>query len=130
MLSIIIMYSNLKKLFLRIIKRLFDLQKNKEPEKVISLPEKFILKQNRPNPFNPTTRIHYRIPKNTHASIAIFDEKGNKIVVLVDQEHEAGYHHVDWNARDRCGNVVSGGVYFYQFQSKDYVKTRKMILLR
>ena len=111
-------------------KRVFVIQKNKKPKKVIPLPEKYILKQNRPNPFNPTTRIHYRIPKNTHASIAIFDEKGNKIVVLIDQEHEAGYHHIDWNARDRSGNVVSGGVYFYQFQSKDYVKTRKMILLK
>jgi hypothetical protein len=124
------MYSNLKKLFLSAMERVLDPQKNKESGKDIPLPEKFILKQNRPNPFNPTTRIHYRIPKDTHASIAIFDEEGKKIVVLVDQEHEAGYHHVDWNARDRSGNVVSGGVYFYQFQSKDYVKTRKMILLR
>tara|TARA_Y100001958_G_C20967432_1_gene363801 strand:- start:139 stop:513 length:375 start_codon:yes stop_codon:yes gene_type:complete len=124
------MYSNLMKLFLRTLKRVFVIQKNKEPKKVIPLPEKFILKQNRPNPFNPTTRIHYRIPKDTHASIAIFDEKGKKIIVLVDQEHEAGYHHVDWNSRDRNGNVVSGGVYFYQFQSSDYVKTRKMLLLK
>lgn len=110
--------------------RVLDPQKNKEPEKNIPLPEKFILKQNRPNPFNPITRIHYRIPKNTHASIAIFDEKGKKIVVLIDQEHEVGYHYVDWNARDRSGKLVKGGVYFYQFQSKDYVKTRQMILLR
>ena len=124
------MYSNLKKLFLRTMKRVFGSQKNKEPEKVIPLPEKFILKQNRPNPFNPTTRIHYRIPKDIHASIAIFDEKGRKVVVLVDQKHEAGYHHVDWNARDRRGRLVKGGVYFYQIRSKNYVKTRKMILLK
>tara|TARA_B000000475_G_scaffold39340_1_gene29157 strand:- start:12719 stop:13057 length:339 start_codon:yes stop_codon:yes gene_type:complete len=110
--------------------RVLDLQKYKEPERVIPPPEKFILKQNRPNPFNPTTRIHYRIPKDTHASIAIFDEKGKKIVVLIDQEHEAGYYHVDWNARDRRGKLVKGGVYFYQFQSKDYVKTRHMVLLK
>jgi len=124
------MYSNLKKQFLSAMKRISNLQKNEGPEKVTPPPEKFILKQNRPNPFNPTTRIHYRIPIDTHASIAIFDEKGKKVVVLVDQKHEAGYHHVDWNSRDKSGNVVNGGVYFYQFQSKDYVKTRKMILLR
>ena len=124
------MYSNLKKIFLSTMERVLDLQKNKEPERVIPPPEKFILKQNRPNPFNPTTRIHYRIPKDTHASIAIFDEKGKKIVVLIDQEHEAGYYHVDWNARDRRGKLVKGGVYFYQFQSKDYVKTRHMVLLK
>ena len=130
MLSIIIMYSNLKKLFLSTIERVLDPQKNKEPEKDIPLPEKFILKQNRPNPFNPTTRIHYRIPKDIHASIAIFDEKGRTVVVLVDQKHEAGYHHVDWNARGRSGKLVKGGVYFYQFRSKDFIKTRKMILLK
>ena len=111
-------------------KRVFGSQNNKGPEKVIPLPEQFILKQNRPNPFNPTTRIHYRIPKDIHASIAIFDEKGRRVVVLVDQKHEAGYHHVDWNARDRKGRLVKGGAYFYQFRSKNYVKTRKMILLK
>ena len=124
------MYSNLKKKFLSTIKRVVKFQKKSVSTKIIRPPEKFIIKQNRPNPFNPITRIHYCIPRNVCASIAIFNEDGKKIIDLVNKDHEAGYHYVDWNARDKSGRLVKGGVYFYQFQTKDYVKTRKMILLR
>jgi len=124
------MYINLKKIFLTIWKRVNVFQKKVQAEKIIRPPTKFIVKQNRPNPFNPTTRIHYRIPKDIHASIAVYNEKGKKIIVLVNKDHEAGHYHVDWDARDRSGELVKGGVYFYQFQSKDYVKTRQMVLLR
>ena len=124
------MYINLKKIFLTIWKRVNVFQNKLQSEKIIRPPTKFIVKQNRPNPFNPTTRIHYRIPKDIHVKITVFNEKGEKIIVLVSKDHEVGYYHVDWDARDRSGKIVRGGVYFYQFQSKDYVKTRKMVLLK
>lgn len=123
------MYLNLKKIFLTIWKRVV-LQKKSQAEKNIKPPTTFIIKQNHPNPFNPTTRIHYRIPKDIHASITVFNDKGEKIKVLVSKDHEAGYYHVDWDARNREGKLVQGGVYFYQFQSRDYLKTRQMILLK
>ena len=35
-----------------------------------------------------------------------------------------------WNTRNNLGTPVSAGIYFYQIQAKDFVKTRKMVLLK
>ena len=42
----------------------------------------------------------------------------------------AGYHSLTWDATNDYGDQVSAGVYFYQLQTKEFVKTRKMILLK
>jgi len=41
-----------------------------------------------------------------------------------------GYHSLTWNATNDLGAPVSAGVYFYQLQTKGFVKTKKMILLK
>ena len=46
---------------------------------------------------------------------------------LIESE---GYHSIIWNTRNNLGTPVSAGIYFYQIQAKDYVKTRKMVLLK
>ena len=45
-------------------------------------------------------------------------------------ESAAGYHSLTWDATNDYGDQVSAGVYFYQLQTKEFVKTRKMILLK
>ncbi len=42
----------------------------------------------------------------------------------------AGYHSVTWDATNDFGDPVGAGVYLYQVQAKDFVKTRKMVLLK
>ena len=42
----------------------------------------------------------------------------------------AGSHSIKWNATNDLGGPVGAGVYLYQFQAKDFVKTRKMVLLK
>jgi len=89
----------------------------------------FQLFQNYPNPFNPTTRISYSIPGKveTHhgVSLRIYDALGRQVVTLVKEEKEAGYHSVDFNARE-----IPSGVYFYQLNAGNFVGTKKMLLLR
>jgi len=46
------------------------------------------------------------------------------------QSTPAGYHSVTWNATNDLGAQVGAGVYLYQLQTKDFVKTRKMVLLK
>ena len=94
------------------------------------LPEKFALHQNYPNPFNPITTIKFDVPELTHINLIIYDIRGREIVRLLDKEISPGYQSIIWNTRNNFNRPVSAGVYFYQIQSKDYVKTRKMILLK
>ena len=56
--------------------------------------------------------------------------KVNRGIVEVSQSTPAGYHSLTWNATNDLGDPVSAGVYLYQLKAKDFVKTRKMVLLK
>jgi len=88
------------------------------------------LAQNYPNPFNPTTTINYQIPEPGHVSLKIFNVSGELVRTLVDNHKSEGVHAVGWNGKDKHGNVVSAGIYFYRMESKSFVETRRMVLLR
>jgi len=90
-----------------------------------SLPTEYGLDQNYPNPFNPSTEIRYQLPENSQVKLQVFDILGNLVTTLVDQQMQAGYHSVVWNA-----NRLASGVYFYTFRSGSYVSTKKLMLLK
>ena len=95
-----------------------------------AIPEEFTLHQNYPNPFNPVTTINYDLPQQTHVNLMIYDILGREVVKLINEETPAGYQSVIWNTRNNFGQPVSAGIYFYQIQTKGFVKTRKMVLLK
>jgi hypothetical protein len=97
---------------------------------IIPIPEVFALHENYPNPFNPVTTINYDLPKQSHVNLIIYDMMGREVAKLVNQVIPAGYQSVLWNTRNQFGKPVSAGIYFYQIQTRDFVKTRKMILLK
>ena len=94
------------------------------------IPDEYSLSQNYPNPFNPTTRIQYSLPKTGLVKINIYTLMGQKIATLVNGNMEAGRHNITWNGMDDLGNPVAAGLYLYQLEAKDFVKTRKMVLLK
>ena len=94
------------------------------------IPEKFELKQNFPNPFNPETSIRYQLPEAGHVKISVFNLQGQLIKVLVDQVQHAGYYQTIWNAMDEFGNRMPSGIYIYQMKTKDFSKIKKMMLLK
>jgi len=90
----------------------------------------FEIQQNYPNPFNPSTNIAFYVPESGQAVVSIYNILGQKIVTLLDKKLTAGQHAVIWDARDQAGATVSSGVYFYQIQFNDQVRTAKMILMQ
>ena len=81
--------------------------------------------ENYPNPFNATTTIQYNLPMASDVTIDIYDLLGNKVETLIDKNQQAGYHRVIWNADD-----FSSGMYFYKIQARDFMDSRKMLLLK
>jgi len=97
------------------------------------LPKAFSLSQNIPNPFNPSTTISYCIPegKMVDVTLRIYNVRGQLIKSLVDVPRQyPGEYHVFWDGRTAIGETVASGVYFYRLQAGDYVKTRKMVILK
>ena len=55
---------------------------------------------------------------------------GQRVKTFNMQGTAAGYHFITWDATNDLGYQVGAGVYLYQLQTKDFVKTRKMVLLK
>ncbi|MBT4369862.1 MAG: tandem-95 repeat protein [Candidatus Marinimicrobia bacterium] len=94
------------------------------------VPTEFALHENYPNPFNPTTTLRFDLPEVSNITLTIFNMLGQKIRTYDMQSTPAGHHALKWNATNDYGDPVGAGVYLYQLQSKDFVKTRKMVLLK
>ena len=96
-----------------------------EEEQINEIPSGFLLSQNFPNPFNPSTKIKYSVPQTSNVVVKVFDILGNEIETLVNEEKSAGTYELMWNAAN-----LPSGVYFYQLKAGDFVQTKKMILIK
>ncbi|MCW3125673.1 MAG: hypothetical protein JWO03_1331 [Bacteroidetes bacterium] len=83
------------------------------------------LQQNVPNPFARNTSITYTIPSEEQVTLTIYDESGRLVKELVSTRQEAGTHTVSF-AQDN----LQAGVYFYQLKAGEFVKTRRMLVLK
>jgi peptidoglycan hydrolase-like protein with peptidoglycan-binding domain len=94
------------------------------------MPNVFSLSQNYPNPFNPSTTISFGVPRVSQVNITIYDILGKKVTTLVNEKMEPGYYFKTWDSRNKYGNEVAAGIYFYQIHAEGFTKTRKLILLK
>lgn len=93
-------------------------------------PNRVVLGQNSPNPFNPITWIHYEIREAGTITLVISDA-GGRMIRRIERRHTGGgAHRVLWDGRDADGAVVASGVYFYSVEGEAGASTRKMILLK
>ncbi len=92
--------------------------------------EAFILYQNFPNPFNPTTSIRYQLSQDCRIRLDIYDLLGHKVRQLADQFQKRGVHSVVWDAGDDAGRPVPSGIYLYSLQAGKQREVKKLILLK
>lgn len=88
------------------------------------------LRQNSPNPFNPSTMIAYLLDQEGPVEVQIHDVSGRQVRELVREEQQAGEHHIPWDGRDDHGNDLPAGKYFFSVRLGDATDARGMILLR
>ena len=103
---------------------------------LISLtPKETELLANYPNPFNPETWIPYRLAEDAFVILTIYDlsgqivrkfEVGHRIASAYESRSKA----IHWNGRNRLGEQVASGVYFYHLSAGDFSATRRMLILK
>ncbi len=93
-------------------------------------PQRFGLRQNVPNPFNPLTTIFFDLPEARHVTLTVYAVDGRKVATLVDAALPAGTHSTQWNGRDGTGQPVASGTYFYRLEAGDVHLTERMQLVR
>ncbi len=88
-------------------------------------PDYYYLGQNYPNPFNPATTIKYELPVSGLVILKVFDILGNEIETLINEEQSAGEYEVEFES-----DGLPSGIYIYQISSREFSRTKKMILLK
>ena len=104
-----------------------------DPRK-LALPREFALRQNYPNPFNPSTTIPFAVPivdgGIAPVSVEIFNALGQRVRTLLNDVVESGYYRMMWDGRNRNGQTMGTGVYFYRVRIGEMVQVRKMTLVK
>jgi len=88
-------------------------------------PDKFVLEQNFPNPFNPNTVIKYSITQTGMVTLTVYNILGKKVTTLVNETKEAGRYEVNFNASN-----LASGLYFYNIKSGNFSAVKKMVLMK
>jgi hypothetical protein len=96
-----------------------------------ALPDNYVLYQNHPNPFNPCSTIRFGVPERCRVHVTIYNELGQRVTELVDQELQAGYFESIWSAN------VASGLYLYRIDAvsvadpnKRFTDVKKMVFLK
>jgi len=96
-----------------------------------SIPQKYALLPNFPNPFNPSTTLRFELPQYTaHLQLAVYDVLGRKVATLFSGSLKAGRFNYQWNGQNAAGIPVPTGVYFAVLKATHFNKTIKMMLIK
>ena len=99
------------------------------------IPAETALLNNYPNPFNPETWIPYHLSEDADVKLTIYDING-EVVRDIDVGHQTAAKYdtrskaIYWDGRNRFGEQVASGIYFYHLQAGDFSGTRKMVILK
>ena len=98
-------------------------------------PDETLLLANYPNPFNPETWIPYHLAKSGDVAIVIYDSRGTVVRELSLGHQRGGYYTsrsraAYWDGRNRAGEYVASGIYFYQLRAAGVSLLRKMVILK
>jgi hypothetical protein len=102
----------------------------KEIKVTVGAPKDYKLYDNFPNPFNPSTKIAFELPKASHVKLMIYDVVGREVAQVADADYPAGYTELTWNGTNKNGKLVSSGVYFYRINTNSWSKVKKMLMLK
>ena len=98
-------------------------------------PKETQLLANYPNPFNPETWIPFQLAKSANVKISIYAADGKLIRMLALGHQPIGTYQgksraAYWDGKNRLGEPVASGVYFYTLTAGDFTATRKMLILK
>ncbi|MCB0289379.1 MAG: T9SS type A sorting domain-containing protein [Calditrichaeota bacterium] len=105
-----------------------------EAQALETVPSEYALRQNFPNPFNPSTKIRFEIPAGMQDGgrirLIVYNSLGMAVKTLFAGVTQPGVHQVEWDGTNEFGQQMTSGIYFVRLQAGHFNQTRKMILLR
>ncbi|MFC1551677.1 T9SS type A sorting domain-containing protein [Candidatus Latescibacterota bacterium] len=94
-----------------------SVEENNQPE--------FSLLNNYPNPFNPSTTIHFTLAESGQIQLMVYSISGQLISILIDDWQESGIHTIEWAPKE-----LSSGVYFVRLRQNRHIETIKILYMK
>jgi hypothetical protein len=94
------------------------------------LPAAFKLVGCAPNPFNPSTWLHFDLPSAGDVHVVIYNLQGQQVTRMSADALSAGSHRMLWDGRNTVGTDVASGLYIATLQWQNQVQSTRMLLLR
>ena len=95
-----------------------------------TLPDRFALHGNHPNPFNPPTTFTFAVPRPGFVKLELYDTSGHLVRRLLNEHLDAGEHARRWDGRDDRGRALASGVYLARLGGGAEAITRRITLIR
>lgn len=92
------------------------------------IPTMTVLENAYPNPFNPSTTIHYQLNAPGKVEIVIYNVKGHRVRSFSRYHDAPGRYGIIWDGCDDSGNALASGLYLYKMRSGDYCAIKKLVL--
>ncbi|CAF3329126.1 unnamed protein product [Rotaria sp. Silwood2] len=94
-------------------------------EVAIGVPNRYLLAQYYPNPFNPVSIINYQLAINSFVTLKVYDLAGKEVASLVNEMKDAGYYSISFDAKN-----LSSGTYFYKLSTDKFSDVKKMVVVK
>ena len=91
------------------------------------LPAVYILNQNYPHPFNPSTTIHYQRANSCYVQLKVIDVLGREVATLVNDYKPVGSYTVRLSENT---TQLSSGVYYYILHAGNNIQSKKMMVIK
>jgi hypothetical protein len=89
------------------------------------MPEKFLISNAYPNPFNPSTNFQVSIPVKSKVELKVYNALGKEVAMIANNDFNAGTYTFQWNAEG-----FDSGVYFLNLTTENLTETKKLMLLK
>jgi hypothetical protein len=99
----------------------------------IEAPKSFGLQQNYPNPFVPTdgaTELSFTVPNDAPTTLVIFNQLGQVVRTLVNNDYFTGSHTSSWDGKDASGNEVASGTYIAKLVCGEHNASVKITVVK
>lgn len=83
-----------------------------------------------PNPFSQTVSLSFNLSSNIYVELAIYNIKGQIIRRLANEYKTSGEHSLSWDCKDKAGNAVVSGIYFYKFITATHQETGRLLYVK
>lgn len=95
-----------------------------------STPDRYILHNVYPNPFNPSTKIKIDVPEFSNIELSVYNVLGQKVKTLLNSNLNPGSYEFEWDGTSDNKIKSTSGIYYIKMSTEKYQSIQKVLLVK